>query len=225
MGSPDNEIGRDWDEGPQTQVTLTQGFWMGRHEVTQAEFSLVMQTNPSRFLGLPEQPVEQITWAEAVEFCARVTDLERQRGQLPAGYVYRLPTEAEWEYAARAGSTTRFSFGDDPGYSDLVEHAWALRNAFFSTHPVGRRLPSPWGLYDLYGNVAEWCSDWYGDYPGGGLTDPAGPADGDNRVIRGGSFYDDGEYCRSAYRLIDWTADRFYNVGFRVVLGRPLVGH
>jgi formylglycine-generating enzyme required for sulfatase activity len=218
LGSPNGEADRDFDEGPQTQVTLSRGFWLGKFEVTQAQYQQLMATNPSCFVGLPSQPVEEVSWDEAVEFCARLTAFESQAGRLPAGYAYRLPTEAEWEYAARAGSQTRFNWGDDPGYQQLNAYAWVLTDSGFTTRAVGQKPPNAWGLYDMIGNVAEWCADWYGDYPGGEATDPTGPPTGEDRVIRGGSYIDPGQYCRPAFRLIDWTADRFQNVGFRVAL-------
>ena len=222
MGSPDTEEKRESDEGLQTKVTLTHGFWIGRHEVTQREYAFVMGTNDSQFLGFPEQPVEQVSWDQALDFCTRLTEIERQQGRLPEGYVYRLPTEAEWEYAARAGTTTSYSFGETPSNTAMAQYCWYLRNADFTTHPVERKLPNPWGIYDMTGNVAEWCWDWYGRYPFFSAIDPAGPDEGDSHVIRGGSFYDDAEFCRNAFRLIAWNADLFYNVGFRVVLAKPL---
>jgi formylglycine-generating enzyme required for sulfatase activity len=181
-----------------------------------------MGTNTSRFLGSSEQPVEQVTWEQAMNFCSRLTSIESQQGRVPEGYAYRLPTEAEWEYAARAGTTTTFSFSDSIGDTNLNSHAWYLRNADFTTHPVERKLPNPRGIYDMSGNVAEWCLDWYGRYPFFNATDPSGPPDGDSHIIRGGSYYDDAEFCRNAFRLIDWTANQFYNVGLRVVLAKPI---
>ncbi|MCC7377144.1 MAG: formylglycine-generating enzyme family protein [Verrucomicrobiales bacterium] len=222
IGSPDDEADRDSDEGPQTRVTFTSEFWIGRYEVTQRDYALVIGLNPSGHRGLPESPVESVSWEEANEFCRRVTLIEQQAGRLPEGFVYRLPTEAEWEYAARAGTSARFSYGDDPNYDHLTGYAWFLRNSGAETHPVGRLAANPWGIHDVHGNVGEWTWDWYGNYPGGNVTNPTGPASGDHHVIRGGSAFDDGKFSRVAFRLIDWTSDRFSNVGFRVVLGRPL---
>ncbi len=224
MGSPDGEPGRRSDEGPQRVVTLTQGFWVGRSEVTQREFEAVMRTNTSLFLGLQEQPVDQVTWQEAVDFCTELTTLERQSGTLPEGYVYRLPTEAEWEYAARAGGDSRFDYGDDLDYTALGASAWYLMNGGFVTHPVGRLLANRWGLYDLEGNVAEWCADWYAPYDGAPLIDPPGPPVGTYRMVRGGSYWNPAPSCRVAARSTSDPGGRSFKVGFRVVLARPLPG-
>jgi formylglycine-generating enzyme required for sulfatase activity len=223
MGSPASEQDRwDW-EGPQTQVTITHGFWMGRYEVTQGEYQAVMGSKPSHFGDDPNRPVEQVSWHQATNYCGKLTAGERVAGRLPAGYVYRLPTEAEWEYARRAGTTTRFSYGDDLGYAQLGNYAWYGSNSDGTTHAVGLKQPNAWGLYDMHGNVWEWCLDWYGAYPGGSVTDPQGPASGEHRVFRGGGWYGGGRYCRSAYRY-DRTPDaRDSYVGFRAVLapGQP----
>jgi formylglycine-generating enzyme required for sulfatase activity len=218
MGSPATEQDRFGNEAPQTVVTLTKGFWMGKYEVTQGEYLAVVGGNPSRFTGDPNRPVEQLSWTDATNYCARLTAQERAAGRLPAGWAYRLPTEAEWEYAARAGTTTRFSYGDDPGYGQLGGYAWYLSNSGGTTHPVGEKQPNPWGLYDMSGNVWEWCSDWYATYPGGSVTDPVGPGSGSFRVLRGGGCYVGGLDCRSANRD-DLAPDfRRYYVGFRAVL-------
>jgi len=223
MGSPASEQDRYDNEGPQTVVTLTQGFWMSQYLVTQAQYQDVMGSNPAYFGGDPRRPVERVTWNDATNYCGVLTARERLAGRLPAGYVYRLPTEAEWEYACRAGTMTRFSFGDDPGYSQLGTYAWFAANSSNQTHPVGEKQPNPWGLYDMHGNVWEWCLDRYGSYPGGAVADPRGPATGSDRVIRGGSWGYDGRFCRSAYRY-DVSPDyRSISVGFRPVLapGQP----
>ena len=158
-----------------------------------------------------------MSWSDATNYCALRTAQERAAGRIPANCVYRLPTEAEWEYACRAGTTTRFYYGDDPGYADLTNYAWYLDNSDGTTHPVGQKLPNPWGLYDMAGNVWEWCRDWYDLYPGGSVTDPQGPGTGSKRLIRGGSWLRPGLESRSANRV------RFFDVpdgsiGFRVVL-------
>lgn len=182
----------------------------------------MMGNNPSYFSpnnGYAEdlsRPVEQVTWQDATNYCGRLTVLERTAGRLPAGYVYRLPTEAEWEYACRAGTTTRFSFGDDFSYSLLGNFAWYGSNSGDQTHPVGQKLPNPWGLYDVYGNVYEWCLDWYGPYPGGSVTDPRGVGSGSYRVRRGGAWHSPAAFCRSALR--DWPDHKYYGHGFRPVL-------
>jgi formylglycine-generating enzyme required for sulfatase activity len=219
MGSPRTEVDRDNVEGPQTTVTISRGFWMGIHEVTQKEFSLVMHQNPSQFKG-DLLPVEQVSWFAATNYCEKLTIQERAAGRLLNGYSYRLPTEAEWEYACRAGTMTRFSYGDDPGYVNLGKYAWYRPTSGNRTHIVGQKLPNPWGLYDMYGNVFEWCSTWYAPYPGGRVTDPKGPPSGSNRAMRGGSWLWFGGDCRSAsrgnYDPPDGLDDYF---GFRVVVG------
>ena len=204
-------------EGDQAhEVTLTKPFKMGVHEVTQSQYEQVMGVNPSKFKGA-NNPVEMVSWEDAVEFCRRLSELPAEKA---AGHVYRLPTEAEWEYACRAGTTTKYSFGDDE--SDLGDHAWFLENFLensgTNTHPVGRKGPNAWGLYGMHGNVLEWCQDWYGDYPSGSVTDPSGAASGSLRVRRGGHWLSGAEVCRSAYRDCHEPSDRGTYLGFRVCL-------
>jgi formylglycine-generating enzyme required for sulfatase activity len=218
MGSPDNEQDRYSNEGPQTVVTLTHGFFICQHEVTQGEYQAVMGSNPSYFQGVPNRPVEQVSWYDAIAFCMKYTEQERAAGRLAQGWVYRLPTEAEWEYACRAGTTNRFSFGDDPGYTKFGDRAWYSANCGGQTHVVGLKLPNGWGLYDMYGNVDEWCLDWYGGYPGGSVSDPKGPDWGSARVIRSGSFGYVGGDCRSADRSSYWPDGRLVDIGFRAVM-------
>lgn len=218
MGSPEGETGRVASEGPLTQVTITRRYWMGKHQVTQGQYAAVMGSNPSTFKGSMIFPVETVSWADAIDFCANLTEKECRAGRLPAGYVYRLPTEAEWEYACRAGTTSRFSFGDDPQAAELGNYAWYDGNSCGQTQPVGTRPPNPWGLYDLYGHVWEWCLDWSGTYRGGSLADPKGPSAGLSRVIRGGSWSNSANACRSAYRHNLHPASKSDSVGFRVVL-------
>jgi len=210
-------------EGPQTRVTLTRGFFLGRYEVTQGEYLSVIGTNPSYFTGDTNRPVEMMNQYDATNYCAQLTARERLAGRLPAGWAYRLPTEAEWEYASRAGSTNRFSYGEDPGYAQLGNYAWYDPNSGGTTHAVGGKLPNRWGLYDMSGNVWEWCSDWYGNYPGGSVTDPQGSSSGSYRVVRGGSWGHDGRLCRSAFRNGDYPSAGSFSIGFRVVLapGQP----
>jgi formylglycine-generating enzyme required for sulfatase activity len=222
MGSPNNEQDRDTNEGPQTTVTLTHAFWIGQYEVTQQEFMAVMGTNPSAFPGDPSRPVSSVSWFAATDYCTRLTQQEIVAGRIPAGTQYRLPTEAEWECAARAGTSTRFSYGDDPSYSSLANFAWFADNAGPTVHPVGRKLPNPWGLYDMAGNVWEWCQDWFGPLPGGVRTDPSGPASSSTglKVMRGGAFDFGSSDCRSARRN-SFAASPFLtdsDLGFRVVL-------
>lgn len=221
MGSPEDETDRNDDEEPLTDVTITRGFFMGKYEVTQAEYEAVTGGNPSKWSDDPRLPVETVTWHEAIAYCEKLTEQERQAGRLPEGWEYRLPTEAEWEYACRAGTTTRFSYGDDPGYQKLSDFAWYKDNSGDRTHVVGQKLPNPWGLYDMHGNVWEWCMDWYADeLPGGSVADPLGPDSGSYRVRRGGSWYKrpgDWRY-RSANRGRCEPSRRSSRNGFRVVL-------
>ncbi len=200
-------------EGDQAhEVTLTKPFKMGVHEVTQAQYEQVMGVNPSKFKGA-DNPVETVSWKDAVEFCRKLSELPAEK---EAGNVYRLPTEAEWEYACRAGTTTKYSFGDDE--SEFGDYAWHDDNADDKTHPVGGKKPNAWGLYDLHGNVFEWCQDRYGDYPSGTVTDPTGAALGSNRVNRGGCWGYTAVNCRSAYRYGYFPSYRHFNFGFRVSL-------
>jgi formylglycine-generating enzyme required for sulfatase activity len=241
MGSPTNEVDRNDNEGPQTAVTISRGFWMGKYEVTQGEYLAVMGSNPSFFNGLQttppagdygtdlSRPVEQVSWDDATNYCGQLTQRERAAGRIATNSLYRLPTEAEWEYACRAWTSTRFSYGDDPGYANLTNYAWYFDNSGRTTHPVGQKLANPWGLYDMYGNVWEWCQDWYGDYAGGVALDPQGPASGLSRVKRGGGWPSglgwvaDAWYCRSACRLTLSSGSGPRSPGFRVVLapGQP----
>lgn len=174
--------------------------------------------NPSLFPGVPDRPVEKVTWFDALDYCAKLTERERQAGRLPEGFEYRLPTEAEWAYAARAGTTARFSYGADPGYAQLADYAWYGGNSGLRPHPVGQKLPNPWGLYDVHGNVFEWCRDWFGQLPGGWVSDPWGPGAGIDRIIRGGYWDSTPAMCRSAVRVHCPPHTRISYLGFRVVL-------
>jgi formylglycine-generating enzyme required for sulfatase activity len=194
------------------QVTLTKPFEIAVYELTQEQASKITKVNPSAFKG-PQNPVEQVSWDDAVEFCRKLSALPAEK---QAGYVYRLPTEAEWEYACRAGTTTAYSFGDSD--SELGDYAWYVENSGKTTHPVGGKKPNAWGLYDMHGNVFEWCQDWHGgDYPSGSVTDPTGAAVGSLRVIRGGSWLIISDYCRSAYRYGHSPVFRYHSLGFRVL--------
>jgi formylglycine-generating enzyme required for sulfatase activity len=225
MGSPTGEVDHfDYYEGPQTVVTLTRGFWMGQHLVTQGEYVTAVGSNPSFFTGDLNLPVESVAWSDATNYCGLLTQSERTAGRLPANWGYRLPTNAEWEYACRALTTTRTYWGDDPGYTNLVNQAWYNGNSNGQTHPVGQKPLNPWGLADMEGNLWEWCQDYFEVYPGGSVTDPQGPAsdpDG-RRVGRGGSWYDDAIWCRSAARYDFLPDNPWYPemMGFRVVLAR-----
>jgi len=218
MGGPDTEQDRGNDEGPQTAVTLSAGFFLCSHLVTQGEYSAVVGINPSVNLGDLSRPVDTVSWSDAISYCATLTDQERSAGRLPSGYAYQLPTEAQWEYAARAATTTRFSFGDDPGYTNITNYAWYDANSEATPHPVATKRPNRWGLYDMGGLAWEWCSVWYGAYPGGSVTDPKGPATGSDRAVRGGSSDHVPQYCRSAQRNHASPGFRNFNLGFRVAL-------
>jgi formylglycine-generating enzyme required for sulfatase activity len=212
MGSPLGESERR-DNERQHSATISGPFWLGIYEVTQSQYEGVMGENPCDFEGA-DRPVESVSWEDAVEFCRRLSALREER---EAGRVYRLPTEAEWEYACRAGSTTAFSFGDDRG--QLGDHGWFSSNSGSETHPVGQKQPNAWGLYDMHGNVWEWCGDFYGEYPTGAVTDPEGPKEGLVRVLRGGSWGSVAARCRSSYRLRSNPSYRLIDFGFRVALG------
>jgi formylglycine-generating enzyme required for sulfatase activity len=205
MGSPDLEKERMANEGPQHEVTISNPFYLGVTEVTQTQYQAVMGANPSQFKG-PTNPVERVSWHEAVEFCRRLSE--------KAGKIFRLPTEAEWEYACRAGTKTRYSFGDSE--SVLGDYAWSGSNSGGKTHPVGQKKPNPWGLYDMNGNVWEWCADWSGSYSSKSSTDPKGADSGWARVTRGGAC--DGNEAggfRCAYRGRGDPAGRYGSRGFR----------
>ena len=210
MGSPPEEAGRNQAEGPQTRVTFTQGYWLGKTPVTQAQYEAFIGSNPSNFTAAgPNAPVERVSWLDAMEFCEKLNAREQAAGRLPEGYAYTLPTEAQWEYACRAGTT-----GSYAGNPEAM--AWHKGNSNETTHPVGEKTPNAWGLYDMSGNVLQWCFDWYGDYPGGAVTDPTGPASGHFRMARGGSWRV--EIFRSASRAGGSSARRDYTLGFRLAL-------
>jgi DNA polymerase len=196
------------------QVTLTRPFHLSVFQVTQEQYERVMGWNPSRFKSA-SKPVEQVSWLDAIEFCRKLSALTEEKA---AGREYRLPTEAEWEYACRAGSTTKFSFGDDE--SQLGKHAWFEKNSGEQTHPVGEKRPNAWGLYDMHGNVWEWCADWYGGYPEEAVVDPIGASDGPHRVIRGGSWCTSSTESAGRDGLYPSGRD---DVGFRVALSFPEV--
>ena len=218
MGSPESEEGRQKDE-TQHEVTISKDYYLGVYEVTQAQYEKVMGKNPSYFQGPKvgnenaDLPVENVSWDDTVEFCKKLSDLPEEK---KAGRLYRLPTEAEWEYACRAGSKTAYSFDDEEGL--LPEYGWFKRNSSDRTHTVGLLEPNAWGLYDMHGNVWEWCSDWYGEYPKGAVSDPTGPCEGSDRVNRGGGWYNEAANCRSAIRHGIDPSFRFHFIGFRVAL-------
>lgn len=210
MGSPPSEKSRRNDE-TQHRVTLTKGFYIQTTEVTQGQWKAIMENNPSYFTGKDNLPVESVSWSEAKDF---ITQLNT-KGQ----GTYRLPTEAEWEYAARAGTTTAYFFGD--GAAVLDDYAWFSDNSGGKTHPVAQKRPNGWGLYDTSGNVSEWVQDISGSDPTGSVTDPLGENSGSNRVLRGGGWINDAPYCRSALRYDDDPSDRSPYLGFRPVKSLP----
>jgi formylglycine-generating enzyme required for sulfatase activity len=199
-------------------VTITRDFWIGKYEVTQGEFEAILGQNPSHFTGDSNRPVEKVTFLVASNYCSALTQREREAGRLTDGYEYRLPSEAEWEYACRAGSTNLFSFGDDNNWAD--QFAWTAENSEATTHPVGLKRPNAWGLYDMHGNVWEWCSDWFAPYPAAPLTDPVGAATSKYKVFKGGGWNQDAQYGRASSRFMMSPATGIHFVGFRVVLCR-----
>jgi len=208
MGSPASEVNHESDE-TQHQVTLSP-YYMSKYEVTQAQWKAVMGSNPSSFSGCDNCPVESVSWNDIQTF---IQKLNAQSGQ-----TYRLPTEAEWEYAAGGGANNRSKWAGTNNESDLGTYAWFTSNSGYKTHPVGQKQPNSLGLYDMSGNVWEWCSDWYGTYPSGSQTNPTGAATGSSRVSRGGSWSNSAQYCRSAYRNYDTPDRRSGGLGFRLVL-------
>ena len=207
---------------------------MGKYEVSQAEYLNVMGTNPSTYTGNPSLPVETVSWNEASAYCTALTAKERNKGRLPAGYVYRLPTEAEWEYACRVGTSTAFHYGEAlrsgmANFNGLNEYPPCDEQTYTCNNPLGTYMSrttnagsygvNAWGLHDMHGNVWEWCQDWFAEeLPGGIVTDPQGPDEGDVRMIRGGSWDDNAWGCRSANRFYMYPDGKSNSIGFRVVL-------
>jgi len=216
-GACADELDHLENELPQHEVALTRGFWMGKYVVTKAQWQAVMGTTPWAgklyVLDEPDSPAVYVSWDDAQMFIEKLNAL--------TGREFRLPTEAEWEYAARAGTTTRFYWGDDEDYSAMPDYAWFKDNAFDAgnhyAHIVGQKKPNAWGLYDIAGNVWEWCHDWYAYYPAVNQTDPTGPNEGDCRVLRGGSWFFYGGFSRSARRDDYPPSVRSYEFGFRLV--------
>jgi formylglycine-generating enzyme required for sulfatase activity len=235
MGSPADEALRFSDE-TQHLVTISHGFWMGKYLVTQGDYLALVGGNPSYFTpsnGYSQdltRPVEQVNWSDATNYCRLLTAHELAAGRIPSNCVYRLPTESEWEYACRAGTTTAFYLGS--GLSSGQANFWGRYEYDASagqisnpggiylqtTTPVGSYASNGWGLYDMIGNVWEWCQDWYATYPSGPVTDPQGPASGSNRVARGGDWGGFARFCRSAQRSGDIPSPSSRRTGFRIVL-------
>ena len=210
MGSPDSEEERDQDE-KRHEVVMTKDYLIGVFEVTQGQWELLMGSNPSQLKEAGKSaPVEKVSWDDCQEFIGKLN-------AKVSGGGFRLPTEAEWERACRAGSTGALS-----GSESLDEMGWYVQNSDSATHPVGRKKPNAFGLYDMHGNVWEWCADWYGAYPDGKATDPTGAASGSERVHRGGGWYYDASNCRSAYRRARPPGGyRGDAIGFRLVRSSP----
>jgi uncharacterized protein (TIGR02996 family) len=208
----------DDTEKPVHRVTLTAGYFLGVHPITQAQWAAVMGTDPSRFKG-PNRPVEQVSWNECHEFCVKLTAHRNGRGAV------ELPTEAQWEWACRAGTTTQFHFGDVPGTDRLNYNGWYTWNGSKKgknrkqTTDVGAFPPNAWGLFDLHGNVCEWCADAYEPSTSDERADPVGKSEGSGdiyRMLRGGSWDIIPQYCRATYRSGDAPANRYHGFGFRV---------
>lgn len=201
-------------------VTVTRDFWIGKYEVTQAEYYSLMGRNPSYFTNDLQHPVEKVTWLQAHAYCGALTKRERLAKRLPEDYEYRLPTEAEWELACRAGTTNFYSFGD--AVDEAEQYAWTLENSGGTSHPVGQKRPNAFGLHDMHGNVWEWCSDSFAPYPAMPLTNPVGPVSSPYKVFRGGGWNQPIELARSRNRFMMSPTNGIHFVGFRIALGAAL---
>jgi len=205
MGSPQSEANRN-DNEVQHTVMFSRGFWMLETEVTMSMYLSVMGNNPSKFKRV-KLPMEQVSWNDCQEYIKKLNELK----VAPAGFKFALPTESQWEYACRAGTTTAYHFGDTLKKGQATYGGKQIKN-------VGSYPANAWGLRDMHGNVGEWCADWYGDYPTGTVTDPTGAESGSSRVIRGGSWFEDTEFCRSAFRGYFDPSDWNNLFGFRLAL-------
>ena len=219
MGSSINELGRNKDE-QQHKVIISNPFYIGKYEVTQKIYEAVVGNNPSKFKD-PNKPVESVSWDDAVKFCEILN--KKYSRYIPSGYKFDLPTEAQWEYACRAGTNTPLNNGKNlttinGACPNLNEIAWYDKNANGTTHKVGQKKPNTWGIYDMHGNVWEWCKDLYGEYPTEYVTDPAGAKSGSSRVYRGGSWGNNASFSRSSYRCSSESDLKRMRLGFRVVL-------
>ena len=198
----------DRDERPVHQVTLTNDYYIGETEVTQELWTAVMGTNPSNFTSSNQLPVEEVSWNDCQTFITKLNAL--------TGRSFRLPTEAEWEFAARGGNASQgYTYS---GSNSIGDVAWYLGNSSSTTHEVATKAPNELGIYDMSGNVWEWCQDWWNSYSSDAQTNPTGPTSGSYRVIRGGSWLSDGNYCRVANRYNDTPSSRFSSFGFRLAL-------
>ena len=214
MGSPEDEKGRFDIESPRHEVILTKPFYLGMFEVTLRQWHAVMGTRMSeKDLRRADHPVDRVTWKACQAFIEKMNALGEG--------TFRLPTEAEWEYACRAGTPTRFFWGEDPEQAEVDGYAWCRQNAGNRSHAVGQKRSNQWGLRDMSGNVQEWCQDWKGNYVAGRQTDPAGPAAGTYRVFRGGGWGDDPSSCRSATRSSLVPDERSDGLGLRLVMEPP----
>jgi formylglycine-generating enzyme required for sulfatase activity len=213
------------EEKPQHRVRISRRFFLGMHEVSQGQYRAVMGENPSHTNQLEDLPVERVSWLDAVRFCNKLSErelracyyrIDGEKVTFTSGNGYRLPTEAEWEYACRAGSATVYPFGDDK--RRLGEYAWYEGNSDLHTNPVGQKRANAWGLHDTMGNVYEWVGDWYDEkyYASSPLLDPPGAPTGSNRVVRGGSWDDNPSACRPSFRYRLMPGWRDIVVGFRV---------
>jgi formylglycine-generating enzyme required for sulfatase activity len=230
MGSTEEEKGHHTSEAPLHKVTISRPFYLSIFPVTQAQYRALTGKNPSHFQrtlgGGPDHPVEQVTWDEAAAFCEQLQRLPEESAR---SRLYRLPTEAEWEYACRSGTSTPYAFGDSVTLQQV--HFFGLDSASWKkevtsvgkTQKVGSHPPNGWGLYDMHGNVLEWCSDWWSEeyYADSPDTDPQGPAEGWQHVVRGGSFSQFEKECRSAARMGRAPSSRLNTIGFRVALTIP----
>jgi formylglycine-generating enzyme required for sulfatase activity len=213
MGSPEQEHGRQNDESPRREISITKGFYMGKFEVTQEQWLIVMKRNPSVFSdknSFKSHPVDWVSWNDCNEFIQHLNGMGLG--------TFRMPTEAEWEYACRAGTKTRYYWGNDPNNEKVYQFCWAFSRAEGRSHPVGLKKPNPWGLYDMSGNVWEWCSDWRGPYNPSNTTNPKGAETGTKKIYRGGSWFNKPATLRSANRNGHEPDIPFTNAGLRIVL-------
>ena len=213
MGSPENEQDREVGEGPQRRVTISKPFLLGMFEITHDQWKAVTGKirNYAGFDGSNfNAPMQTTSWNECKDFVDKINELGIGK--------FRFPTEAEWEYACRGGTTTRFYWGEDPDLTGIDEYAWYDENSDGEAHEAGEKKPNPWGLFDMAGNVYEWCQDWHGPYGSAVQIDPQGPATGSAKVFRGGEWFNPAQNCRSAFRGKFAPDDWLYFGGLRLVM-------